>query len=243
MKKFIATTAALALAGASAPAMAAVIFNSLSITAATEATVGGAGGGTDADSTTTTYAVLPTNAFNVQSSAKNTANGQANAQTSVAVAFATPGDFLFDATSTTSIANLTNGISASAKAGKYVFDYLFTLTSSGNLTANWDLSAPNAIQPAFGPLFGGGLQLPATGVGSVSQALGAGTYRLKITADFQDMIAKTGAGIARGNSSDHFAFSITSVPEPAAWGLMLLGFGLVGASMRSRKGKTTVVYA
>ena len=157
MKKFIATTAALALAGASAPAMAAVIFNSLSITAATEATVGGAGGGTDVDSTTTTYSVLPTNAFNVQSSAKNTANGQANAQTSVAVAFATPGDFLFDATSTTSIANLKSGVSASAKAGKYIFDYVFTLNNAGTLTANWDLSAPNAIQPAFGPVFGGGI--------------------------------------------------------------------------------------
>lgn len=39
------------------------------------------------------------------------------------------------------------------------------------------------------------------------------------------------------------SIELTGVPEPAAWGLMLVGFGLVGASMRSRKGKTTVVYA
>ena len=33
--------------------------------------------------------------------------------------------------------------------------------------------------------------------------------------------------------------SITSVPEPATWGMMLLGFGLVGAGVRSRR-KSTV---
>jgi hypothetical protein len=64
-----------------------------------------------------------------------------------------------------------------------------------------------------------------------------------MTADFQDLIARTGPGITRGNSSDHFAFQIATVPEPAAWAMMLIGFGLVGSSMRSRKGKTTVVYA
>jgi hypothetical protein len=243
MKKLIATTAAIALAGTAAPAMAAVIFNSLTITAATEATVGGGGGGTDADSNTVTYLSLPVNAFNVQSSAKNTGNGQANAQTSVAVAFASAGVFLFDATSTTSISNLSPGISASAKAGKYVFNYSFTLTTPGTLTADWDLSAPNVLQPANGPLFGGGLQLAPTALGSTTQALGAGTYNLSMTADFQDLIARTGPGITRGNSSDHFAFQIATVPEPAAWGMMLIGFGLVGSSMRSRKGKTTVVYA
>jgi len=243
MKKAIATTAAIILAGASLPASAAVIFNSLSITAATEATVGGAGGGTDADSNTVSYFALPVNAFNVQSSAKNTANGQANAQTSVAVAFASAGAFLFDATSTTSISNLRNAISASAKAGKYFFNYNFTLTTPGSLTVEWDLSAPNVLQPANGPLFGGGLQLAPTSIGSRTQALGAGTYSLTMAADFQDLIARTGPGTSRGNSSDHFAFQIATVPEPAAWGMMLLGFGLVGSSMRSRKGKSTVVYA
>jgi hypothetical protein len=30
-------------------------------------------------------------------------------------------------------------------------------------------------------------------------------------------------------------FSLTSVPEPAGWGLMLLGFGTVGALIRRRR--------
>ncbi|WP_156363669.1 PEPxxWA-CTERM sorting domain-containing protein [Sphingomonas sp. Leaf357] len=34
-----------------------------------------------------------------------------------------------------------------------------------------------------------------------------------------------------------------AVPEPATWGLMILGFGMIGAAARSRKIKTTVAYA
>ena len=34
-----------------------------------------------------------------------------------------------------------------------------------------------------------------------------------------------------------------AVPEPATWGLMVLGFGMIGAAARSRKVKTTVAYA
>ncbi|MEG3125756.1 PEPxxWA-CTERM sorting domain-containing protein [Sphingomonas sp. GB1N7] len=33
-----------------------------------------------------------------------------------------------------------------------------------------------------------------------------------------------------------------AVPEPATWGLMILGFGMIGAASRSRKVKTTVAY-
>jgi len=37
--------------------------------------------------------------------------------------------------------------------------------------------------------------------------------------------------------------SIAAVPEPATWGLMLTGFGLVGAGLRSRRTRTTVRFA
>jgi len=36
-------------------------------------------------------------------------------------------------------------------------------------------------------------------------------------------------------------FSVTAVPEPATWAMMLVGFGLVGSAMRYRR-RTTVVY-
>lgn len=37
--------------------------------------------------------------------------------------------------------------------------------------------------------------------------------------------------------------AIAAVPESATWGLMLLGFGLIGAGLRPRRRSTTVTYA
>jgi len=36
---------------------------------------------------------------------------------------------------------------------------------------------------------------------------------------------------------------IGAVPEPATWALMLVGFGLVGGSLRARRGRTTIAAA
>jgi hypothetical protein len=39
-------------------------------------------------------------------------------------------------------------------------------------------------------------------------------------------------------------FSVTAVPEPATWAMMLLGFGMIGFAMRKRSNvRTTVSYA
>ena len=45
-----------------------------------------------------------------------------------------------------------------------------------------------------------------------------------------------------------FGIAIQSVPEPATWAMMILGFGLVGGAMRrrasiSRAARTSLVYA
>ena len=40
-----------------------------------------------------------------------------------------------------------------------------------------------------------------------------------------------------------FATQVAAVPEPATWGLMVVGFGMIGAAARSRKTKTTVRFA
>jgi PEP-CTERM motif len=37
-----------------------------------------------------------------------------------------------------------------------------------------------------------------------------------------------------------FSLNVTAVPEPASWGLMILGFGVVGAAMRRRSTKVMV---
>ncbi|QQV78939.1 FxDxF family PEP-CTERM protein [Sphingomonas aliaeris] len=44
-----------------------------------------------------------------------------------------------------------------------------------------------------------------------------------------------------GNLS--FATQVAAVPETATWGMMILGFGMIGAASRSRKVKTSVKFA
>jgi hypothetical protein len=41
-------------------------------------------------------------------------------------------------------------------------------------------------------------------------------------------------GSQGGSYTGKFDFSTAAVPEPAAWGMMIAGFGLVGAAMRRR---------
>jgi hypothetical protein len=49
----------------------------------------------------------------------------------------------------------------------------------------------------------------------------------------------TGAFTSLGNT-DRTLFALTAaVPEPATWGLMILGFGIVGSALRSRNGRRT----
>lgn len=52
-------------------------------------------------------------------------------------------------------------------------------------------------------------------------------------------------GATFGSTANSFEFDniATAVPEPATWGLMVLGFGMIGAAARSRKVKTTVRFA
>jgi len=58
--------------------------------------------------------------------------------------------------------------------------------------------------------------------------LGAGTYTLTIMGD------------NHGASSLGGTVTIDAVPEPAAWAMMLIGFGAIGASMRRRKNRFAV---
>ena len=49
-------------------------------------------------------------------------------------------------------------------------------------------------------------------------------------------------GTTIGTASTSFVTAATAVPEAATWGMMLLGFGVVGASLRLRQRKTVMQF-
>lgn len=57
---------------------------------------------------------------------------------------------------------------------------------------------------------------------------------LQVNPPFNANAGKALAGF-RANGGGNFSASSTSVPEPAAWGLMILGFGGIGAVVRNRR--------
>jgi hypothetical protein len=64
--------------------------------------------------------------------------------------------------------------------------------------------------------------------------LGVGSYTFTTTG------TAVGQNGAYGGS---LAFNAAAVPETATWGMMILGFGMIGAAARSRKVKTAVKFA
>jgi hypothetical protein len=119
---------------------------------------------------------------------------------------------------------------------------LFTLPTASNFTV--DLSAfvadtnPSGVNVTF---FSVGGTLP---VGTLSAANPTLTFNSPAVggfpANFQFGVAIEYAG-TYSNDSTGVNFTVTTedaaaaVPEPATWGMMLVGFGLVGAGMRRRQ--------
>ncbi len=95
-----------------------------------------------------------------------------------------------------------------------------------------------------GDLFYSDRSLNADGITHIySSAYGGGDFGLPAGTyvGFEDIL--------RGGDLDYddlrFVFTNvrSGVPEPAAWAMMLGGFGLVGSAMRRRRVRTTVTYA
>ena len=87
----------------------------------------------------------------------------------------------------------------------------------------------------FGDTYGANAFVSAFGVGNGS---GAGI-------SFNALADNLALTTTAGTRSVNFASSATSaVPEPATWAMMLMGFGMVGAGLRSRRnGKVTTPVA
>lgn len=81
---------------------------------------------------------------------------------------------------------------------------------------------------ATGVNFGARTSFDIANNGAVFALAGNTLYTVNLT---------TGAFTSLGNT-DRALFALTAaVPEPATWGLMILGFGVVGSALRSRNGR------
>jgi hypothetical protein len=87
---------------------------------------------------------------------------------------------------------------------------------------------------------------PATFFGSGSLSLASPTYShsgsifLNSGDVFSTIINREGS-YSNDSTGENFTLSTGAVPEPATWGLMIVGFGLVGSSLRSRRKQTVRV--
>ena len=130
------------------------------------------------------------------------------------------------------------------------FNFDFTINSSYLFNMNYSYSETDSyyydnyyqlINTSGGaPLFSdsplsGTYDTPATGRRSI--LLGPGSYEFGITTSLGDLSAVQGSDYGAGAHTEQYAFSLiaAAVPEPATWGLMIVGFGLVGASLRRRR--------
>lgn len=83
-----------------------------------------------------------------------------------------------------------------------------------------DVVSVGATKIADFTLSGGGLSADLT-----DQALATGDFFIQVS----------GAAGATRNYTGNLVVAPGAVPEPATWGLMILGFGLVGSAMRNRR--------
>ena len=84
------------------------------------------------------------------------------------------------------------------------------------------------ILPAIGAATYPGFPVP--GATGFTGPLGAGTYTL---------------WLGDGDETAHYSFNLitAAVPEPATWAMMILGFGMIGAGLRYRRGRTSLHHA
>ncbi|GGB17735.1 hypothetical protein GCM10011380_04080 [Sphingomonas metalli] len=124
-------------------------------------------------------------------------------------------------------------------------NFVFTGTGVGsaNVSATLAFSDPFATATTagtvgyltfFGALTGGALNW-STGTQTLTASNGA-----SFSVRFNDLVGVTGG---RATSTVTVRLLAAAVPEPATWGMMLLGFGMVAGAARYRRAKTNVTYA
>jgi len=124
----------------------------------------------------------------------------------------------------------------------------FNLAVATAVNASSFTSSPPPVDFASAGIFAGTFTARPTGT-----AIASSTNQMSINGSNFISIAPTilsagnytiaVRGTATGATSVGSSVSFTAVPEPATWGVMLLGFGMIGAGVRMRRRSTSVRFA
>jgi len=156
-------------------------------------------------------------------------------------------------------------VAAPAQAADFLFSFNSSFGNASGMftTAGAASATPTLVTSMTGTLGGNAITLLAPGAypsiavndnlfsttapyftfSGLSFAAGGFNYNLYS----QGSVQLCGRTAACGNATSFSNFTITDVtspvPEPATWAMMLLGFGLVGYVLRTRRQRSSVTYA
>ena len=135
-----------------------------------------------------------------------------------------------------------------ANSGTINLSGSFSDTGGGHLVA--DAAAPATMTSPSGFFYFDNQLLPGQNPLVLNGGLlfvlsSAAHHEVNIFSNGPSPVANAGTYTLMANTSEttNGAFSLTAVPEPASWALMLVGFGGLGAVLRRRRQLTAAVAA
>lgn len=160
----------------------------------------------------------------------------------MAATSASAATYLFTATGTNFSASgtFTTSNTALGNGGFLITNTTGTVSLNGN--NSFSITGPTTYLGADNVLF---VNRPAQylSLDGTSFTASNGTSVNLYFANGYQYIRSTGNNNAQALTSFTITPAAAAVPETATWGMMILGFGMIGAASRSRKVKTTVAFA
>ena len=163
--------------------------------------------------------------------------------------FATPASGYLDESGITS-ATTTAADTADAYSEGQSTQYTFTVDTASTINLGYALNESYADPYASTQLYLGAANfssqlfnndLTLNTSGSLSFNLTPGTYLLALNTQEGDYASAASGTSSFGSHEENVDFNISAAPEPAAWALMMVGVGFVGAALRRRKAPSVVV--